>query len=66
MVFIQNRCHLSDGAVLFREDVHGGGMPLLFLFKIKWINGGTFMELSDVRNTLENTAEKLADFRGSL
>lgn len=28
--------------------------------------GGTNMELADIRNELEKTAKKLADFRGSL
>lgn len=32
-----------------------------------FINGGfTMIELADVRNTLDNTAKKLAGFRGSL
>ena len=46
------------------------GGPVLLILQLKRIalmTEDTYMiELADVRNTLENTATKLADFRGSL
>jgi hypothetical protein len=39
---------------------YDAGLELLFLYR------GDDMELAEIRNELEKTAKRLADFRGSL
>ena len=58
---------LQDRAVPQESVRRNGNQRNLMEYFLTFTYGGNkMMELADVRNALENTATKLADFRGSL